>query len=58
MSTTFRLYAPDQSLLLPPDVREWLPEALTVACARRIASKARNTGLPVATGGRLELAAT
>ena len=26
MSTTFRRYAPDQSLLLPPDVREWLPE--------------------------------
>ena len=26
MSTTFRPYAPDQSLLLPPDVREWLPE--------------------------------
>ena len=25
MSTTFR-HAPDQSLLLPPDVREWLPE--------------------------------
>jgi len=25
MSTTFRRYAPDQSLL-PPDVREWLPE--------------------------------
>ena len=27
MSTTFRAYVPDQSLLLPPDVREWLPEA-------------------------------
>ena len=26
MSTTFRPYLPDQSLLLPPDVREWLPE--------------------------------
>ena len=26
MSTTFRPYAPEQSLLLPPDVREWLPE--------------------------------
>ena len=26
MSTTFRRYAPDQSLLLPPDVREWLRE--------------------------------
>ena len=26
MSTAFRPYAPDQSLLLPPDVREWLPE--------------------------------
>ena len=26
MSTTFRPYGPDQSLLLPPDVREWLPE--------------------------------
>ena len=26
MSTTFRPYVPDQSLLLPPDVREWLPE--------------------------------
>ena len=26
MSTTFRRYAPEQSLLLPPDVREWLPE--------------------------------
>ena len=26
MSTTFRPYSPDQSLLLPPDVREWLPE--------------------------------
>ena len=26
MSTTFRPYAPDQSLLLPPDMREWLPE--------------------------------
>ena len=25
MSTTFRRYAPDQSLLLPPDVRAWLP---------------------------------
>ena len=26
MSTTFRRYAPEQSLLLPPDVREWLSE--------------------------------
>ena len=26
MSTTFRAYVPEQSLLLPPDVREWLPE--------------------------------
>ena len=26
VSTTFRRYAPEQSLLLPPDVREWLPE--------------------------------
>ena len=26
MSTTFRRDAPEQSLLLPPDVREWLPE--------------------------------
>ena len=26
MPTTFRRYAPDQSLLLPPDVRAWLPE--------------------------------
>ena len=26
MSTTFRRYAPEQSLLMPPDVREWLPE--------------------------------
>ena len=26
MSTTLRPYAPDQSLLLPPDVRAWLPE--------------------------------
>ena len=26
MSTTFRPYAPEQSLLLLPDVREWLPE--------------------------------
>ena len=26
MSTTFRPYVPEQSLLLPPDVREWLPE--------------------------------
>ena len=27
MSTTFRPYAPDQMLLLPADMREWLPEA-------------------------------
>ncbi len=26
MSTTFRRYAPDQSLLLPPDLQAWLPE--------------------------------
>lgn len=26
MSTTFRPYEPDQSLLLPPSPREWLPE--------------------------------
>ena len=26
MSTTFRPYSPDQSLLLPPDVREWFLE--------------------------------
>ena len=26
MSTTFRPYLPDQSLLLPPDLRAWLPE--------------------------------
>ena len=26
MSTTFRPYVPEQSLLLPPDVREWLSE--------------------------------
>ena len=26
MSTTFRPYLPEQSLLMPPDVREWLPE--------------------------------
>ena len=26
MSTTFRRYAPEQSLLMPPDVRDWLPE--------------------------------
>ena len=26
MSTTFRRYTSDQSLLLPPDVRAWLPE--------------------------------
>ena len=25
MSTTFRRYAPDQTLLLPADMREWLP---------------------------------
>ncbi len=25
MSTTFRPYLPDQSLLLPPDLRDWLP---------------------------------
>ena len=26
MSTTFRPYAPDQMLLLPADLRAWLPE--------------------------------
>ena len=26
MSTTFRPYAPDQMLLLPADVRAWLPD--------------------------------
>ena len=26
MSTTFRPYVPEQPLLLPPDVREWLAE--------------------------------
>ena len=26
MSTTFRPYTPDQMLLLPADMREWLPE--------------------------------
>ncbi len=26
MPTTFRPYDPDQSVLLPPDLREWLPE--------------------------------
>ena len=26
MSTTFRPYAPEQSLLMPPDLRDWLPE--------------------------------
>ena len=25
MSTAFRPYLPEQLLLLPPDVREWLP---------------------------------
>ena len=29
MSTTFRPYLPDQSLLLPPDVREWLQSKAT-----------------------------
>ena len=32
MSTTFRRYAPEQSLLMPPDVREWLPEGYLGAC--------------------------
>ena len=27
MSTTFRRDAPEPSLLLPPDVREWLPKS-------------------------------
>ena len=26
MPTTFRRYQPDQALLLPPSVRDWLPE--------------------------------
>ena len=26
MPTTFRPYQPDQTLLLPPSLREWLPE--------------------------------
>lgn len=26
MPTSFRPYAPDQDLLLPPSLREWLPE--------------------------------
>ena len=26
MSTTFRSYAPEQSLLMPPDLRDWLPD--------------------------------
>ena len=26
MPTTFRRYEPDQILLLPPDLRDWLPE--------------------------------
>ena len=26
MSTSFRRYEPDQSLLLPPSPRDWLPE--------------------------------
>ena len=26
MSTTFRRYVPEQSLLLPPDLRDWLSE--------------------------------
>ena len=26
MPTTFRPYEPDQILLLPPDLRDWLPE--------------------------------
>ena len=28
MSTTFRPYAPDQMLLLPADLRAWLPEGI------------------------------
>ena len=27
MPTRFRPYHPDQGLLLPPDLRDWLPEA-------------------------------
>lgn len=26
MGTTFRPYSPDQELLLPPSLKEWLPE--------------------------------
>ena len=26
MGTSYRPYAPGQALLLPPDLREWLPE--------------------------------
>ena len=26
MGTTFRPYSPDQELLLPPSLNEWLPE--------------------------------
>ena len=26
MPTTFRPYCPDQSLLLPPNMKDWLPE--------------------------------
>ena len=26
MATSFRPYAPDQEMLLPPSLREWLPE--------------------------------
>ena len=26
MPTTFRPYEPDQGMLLPPDLRDWLPE--------------------------------
>ncbi|PAU75841.1 IS5/IS1182 family transposase, partial [Halovibrio salipaludis] len=26
MGTTFRPYSPDQDLLLPPSLKEWLPE--------------------------------
>ena len=28
MPTTFRAYQPDQPLLLPPDLQEWVPPGL------------------------------
>lgn len=32
MPTTFRAYQPDQGLLLPEDMREWLPEGHLAHC--------------------------